>query len=67
MNEQQRDPEDLDAEVEDLEKAADQVQDDIDETKSDWESKKGDESVPGAVGDDDLGHETFGEEEDEGG
>jgi hypothetical protein len=67
MNEQQRDPDDLDAEVADLEKAAEKVQDDIDETKSDWESKKGDESVPGAIGDDDLGQATFGEEEDEGG
>ena len=67
MNEQQRDPEDLDAEVADLEKAAEKVQDDIDETKSDWESKKGDESVPGAVADDDLGGETFPQEEDEGG
>jgi hypothetical protein len=67
MNEQQRDPEDLDAEVEDLEKAAEKVQDDIDETKSDWEAKKGDESVPGAPADDDLGGETFPQEEDAGG
>jgi hypothetical protein len=43
------------------------VQGDIDEAKTDWESKKGDESVPGAVGDDDLGGETFPQEEDEGG
>jgi hypothetical protein len=67
MNEQQRDPEDLDAEVEDLEHKGEQVQGDIDEAKTDWESKKGDESVPGAVGDDDLGGETFPQEEDEGG
>ena len=67
MNEQQRDPEDLDAEVEDLEKAAEKVQDDIDETKTDWESKKGDESVPGAAGAEGVGHDTFGQEEDEGG
>jgi hypothetical protein len=67
MNEQQRDPEDLDAEVADLEKAAEKVQDDIDQTESDWEAKKGDESVPGAVGDDDLGHDTFADEEDAGG
>ena len=67
MNEQERDPEDLDAEVEDLEQKGDQVQDDIDEAKTDWESKKGDESVPGAVGEDDLGGETFPQEEDAGG
>jgi hypothetical protein len=67
MNEQQRDPEDLDAEVDDLEHKGEQVQGDIDEAKTDWESKKGDESVPGAVGDDDLGAETFPQEEDEGG
>ena len=67
MNEQERDPEDLEAEVEDLEQKGDQVQDDIDEAKTDWESKKGDESVPGAVGEDDLGGETFPQEEDEGG
>ena len=67
MNEQQRDPEDLDAEVDDLEKAADKVQEDIDETKTDWESKKGDESVPGAAPDEDLGRDTFGDQEDVGG
>ena len=67
MNEQERDPEDLEAEVEDLEQKGDQVQDDIDEAKTDWESKKGDESVPGAVGEDDLGGETFPQEEDAGG
>ena len=67
MNEQERDPDDLDAEVEDLEKKGETVQDDIDETKTDWESKKGDESVPGAVPEDDLGGETFPQEEDEGG
>jgi len=67
MHEQERDPEDLDAEVEDLEKQAENVQDDIDETKSDWESKKGDESVPGAIGDDEVGGDAFPQEEDEGG
>ena len=67
MNEQQRDPEDLDAEVDALEKKGDSVQEDIDETKTDWESKKGDESVPGAVGEDDLGGETFPQGEDAGG
>ena len=67
MNEQERDPDDLDAEVEGLEKKGETVQDDIDETKTDWESKKGDESVPGAVPEDDLGGETFPQEEDEGG
>lgn len=67
MIEHERDPDDLDAEVDDLERAAEKVQDDIDETRSDWESKKGDESVPGATGEDDLGHETFGDEEDAGG
>lgn len=63
MNEQERD---LDREVEDLAKSGQKVQDDIDETKTDWESKKGDESVPGAVGDDDVGSDTFSKEEQEG-
>lgn len=67
MNAQERDPEDLDAEVADLEKAAENVQGDIDETKKDWESKKGDESVPGAAGEDGVGHDTFSKEEDQGG
>lgn len=67
MNEHERDPEDLDAEVADLERSAEKVQDDIDETKSDWESKKGDDSVPGAASDDDLGRETFEEREDDAG
>ena len=49
MNEQERDFEDLDAEVGDLEKDGDKVQGDIDETRSDWESKKDDPSVPGAM------------------
>jgi hypothetical protein len=60
----EREPED---EVADLERAAEKVQDDIEETQSDWDSKKGDESVPGAVGDDDLGHDTFAEGDDAGG
>lgn len=67
MIEHERDAEDLDAEVADLEKAAEKVQEDIDETKSDWESKKGDESVPGAAPDEDLGRDTFGDQEDVGG
>ena len=67
MTEHERDPEDLDAEVADLERSAEKVQDDIDQTKSDWEAKKGDESVPGASGDDDVGHDTFSQEEDAGG
>ena len=67
MSEHERDREDLDAEVEDLEREAEEVQADIDETRSDWESKKGDDSVPGAVGDDDLGEDAFGAEGDAGG
>ena len=62
MHEQERDAEDLEAEVDDLERAGENVQDDIDETQSDWDSKKDDPSVPGAMseGDSPL-------EEDEGG
>ncbi len=62
MSQQERDPEDLDAEVDDLERAAEKVQDDIDETQSDWQSKKDDPSVPGAM---DEGDSPL--EEDEGG
>ncbi len=55
MDEHERDPEDLDAEVADLEKRAEKVQDDIDKTEADWDSKKDDPSVPGAVPEEDEG------------
>lgn len=62
MNENERD---LDREVEDLANSGQKVQDNIDETKTDWESKKDDESVPGAVGGDDVGSDTFSRKEDD--
>jgi hypothetical protein len=40
---------DLDRQVAKLEDERDRVADQIDDTRSDWESKKGDQSVPGAV------------------
>jgi hypothetical protein len=44
---------DLDRQVADLEQKSERVKDQIKETRSDWESKKGDQSVPGAVPDPD--------------
>jgi hypothetical protein len=44
---------DLDRQVAGLEQEGERVGDQIDETRSDWESKKGDQSVPGAVPDPD--------------
>jgi hypothetical protein len=42
---------DLDRQVAELEQEKERVEDVIDETRSDWESKKGDQSVPGAAPD----------------
>jgi hypothetical protein len=44
---------DLDRQVAGLEKEEERVEGQIDETRNDWESKKGDQSVPGAVPDPD--------------
>jgi hypothetical protein len=44
---------DLDRQVAKLEGEQERVESEIDETRSDWESKKGDQSVPGAVPDPD--------------
>jgi hypothetical protein len=44
---------DLDRQVADLEQSRDKLQERIEETRSDWESKKGDQSVPGASPDPD--------------
>jgi hypothetical protein len=40
---------DLDRQVAGLEQEGERVEGEIKETRSDWESKKGDQSVPGAV------------------
>jgi hypothetical protein len=46
--------EELEREVQDLEKRSDEVQKELDETKSSWESAQHDETVPGAVTEEDI-------------
>ncbi|HEY2600980.1 MAG TPA: hypothetical protein VGI67_05440 [Thermoleophilaceae bacterium] len=51
MSEREHDP--LDEQVEDLERRNEQLGEHIEEVRKDWETKKSDESVPGAVEDED--------------
>jgi hypothetical protein len=38
-------------ELEEMQKRADELEDEIGDVREDWERKKGDSSVPGAIGD----------------
>ena len=60
--------EEMERQIEQMEKKSGQVQNDIDSTRNDWESKVGDQSVPGAMGEEeamDVDRRSLDDEEDD--
>ena len=51
MTEHDERAQDLENELDEMEERSERLDDEIDDAREDWERKKGDSSVPGAVGD----------------